>query len=123
MKPDAQASLCGAWQTLEQLVGEGKIKHIGVSNYNQAEMKELLSYARIRPAINQIELHPRLPQMQLVKFCQSHNIGVTAYSPPGRDSKPRRGCSPTRLFSGSPPFMASRRPASCCDGTCSGEWL
>ena len=91
MKPDAQASLRETWQTLEKLVDAGKIKHIGVSNYNEAEVKELLSYARIRPAVNQIELHPRLPQTQLVKYCQSNDVCVTAYSPLGRGSKTKAG--------------------------------
>ena len=91
MKPDTQASLRETWQTLEKLVDAGKIKHIGVSNYNEAEVKELLSYARIRPAVNQIELHPRLPQTQLVKYCQSNDICVTAYSPLGRGSKTKAG--------------------------------
>jgi len=91
MKPDPQASLRETWQTLEKLVDAGKIKHIGVSNYNEAEVKELLSYARIRPAVNQIELHPRLPQTQLVKYCQSNDICVTAYSPLGRGSKTKAG--------------------------------
>ena len=91
MKPDAQASLRETWQTLEKLVDAGKIKHIGVSNYNEAELKALLSYARIRPAVNQIELHPRLPQTQLVEYCQGHGICVTAYSPLGRGGKTKAG--------------------------------
>ena len=71
MKPDARASLKEAWQTLEALVDAGKIRNIGVSNYKQSELEELLSYARIKPAVNQIELHPRLPQQELVSYCQS----------------------------------------------------
>ena len=47
------------WETLESLVDEGKIRNIGVANYNQRELRELLSYARIKPALNQIEIHPR----------------------------------------------------------------
>lgn len=84
MKPDPRASLKEAWQTMEQLVDEGKIKNIGVSNYNEAEIAELLSYARIKPAVNQVELHPRLPQTSLVSYCQQNGIAVTGYSPLGR---------------------------------------
>lgn len=84
MKPDPRASLKEAWQTMEQLVDEGKVKNIGVSNYNEAELAELLSYARIKPAVNQVELHPRLPQTSLVSYCQQNDIAVTAYSPLGR---------------------------------------
>ena len=84
LKPDRQASLRGAWETLEALVDEGKIRHIGVSNYNQAELEALLSYARVKPVVNQVELHPRLPQTALVDFCQARGVGVTAYAPLGR---------------------------------------
>lgn len=56
MKPDARASLRECWQTLEALHDEGKIRNIGVSNYKQAELEELLGYARVPPAVNQIEL-------------------------------------------------------------------
>lgn len=55
MKPDSQASLKEAWQTLESLVDSGKIRNIGISNYKESEIEELLSYARIKPAVNQIE--------------------------------------------------------------------
>jgi diketogulonate reductase-like aldo/keto reductase len=72
------------WETLESLVDEGKIRNIGVANYNQRELRELLSYARIKPALNQIEIHPRLPQWDLVRFCHEQKIATTAYSPLGR---------------------------------------
>jgi len=44
------------------LTDEGKAKHIGVSNYYEDDVADLLSYARVKPACNQIELHPRLPR-------------------------------------------------------------
>uniref|UniRef100_A0A7S2H8S5 NADP-dependent oxidoreductase domain-containing protein n=1 Tax=Octactis speculum TaxID=3111310 RepID=A0A7S2H8S5_9STRA len=84
MKPDASASLQETWRTLEALVDEGKVRNIGVSNYNEVELRDLLSYARIKPAVNQVELHPRLPQVSLVNFCAQNGIAVTAYSPLGR---------------------------------------
>jgi alcohol dehydrogenase (NADP+) len=84
MAPDPDASLRECWRTLEALVDEGKVRHIGVSNYKRSELEELLGYARIRPAVNQIELHPRLPQDDLVAYCRAEQIGVTAYSPLGR---------------------------------------
>ena len=84
MRPDRGASLREAWQTMESLVDEGKCRHIGVSNFKESEVDEVLSYARIPPAVNQIELHPRLPQTNLVRHCQEKGIAVTAYSPLGR---------------------------------------
>ena len=56
MKPDRSASLREAWQTMEALVDEGKIRNIGVSNFKESEIEELLTYARIKPAVNQIEV-------------------------------------------------------------------
>jgi len=55
-----------------------------VSNFSQAELKQLLETAIIPPAVNQIEVHPRLPQTTLVNFCQANGIVVTAYSPLAR---------------------------------------
>lgn len=91
MRPDAAASLKECWQTLEQLVDEGKVRHIGVSNFKQSELENLLAYARVPPAVNQIELHPRLPQTQLVDFCRKQGIGMTAYSPLGRGDVKQAG--------------------------------
>jgi 2,5-diketo-D-gluconate reductase A len=59
---------------------------IGVSNFTEVELEQLLKTAKIVPAVNQIELHPRLPQTDLVTFCQNKNIVVTAYSPLARGS-------------------------------------
>mmetsp|Transcript_2206 Transcript_2206/g.8070 ORF Transcript_2206/g.8070 Transcript_2206/m.8070 type:complete len:204 (-) Transcript_2206:6-617(-) len=84
MKPDGKASLREAWSTLERLVDAGKIRTLGVANYDEAALDELLSYARYPPAVNQIELHPHLPQRKLLAYCRANDIAVTAYSPLGR---------------------------------------
>ena len=91
MKPDRSASIRECWETLEALVDEGKCRHIGVSNFKQSEIDELLGYARIAPAVNQIELHPRLPQTSLVEYCKAKGIVVTAYSPLGRGDVKKAG--------------------------------
>jgi hypothetical protein len=59
------------------------IGYEGVSNYGVHHLKELLedSNATIRPAVNQIEVHPWLARTDLVSFCHSHNIAVESYSP------------------------------------------
>ena len=97
MRPDRKASLREAWQTMEALVDEGKCRNIGISNFKQSEVEDVLSYARIKPAVNQVELHPRLPQTELVTFCQKSGIAVTAYSPLGRGDVKKAGMlsSPT----------------------------
>lgn len=74
------------WAALEELVDEGLIKHIGVSNFPAMLIMDLLSYARIRPAVLQVELHPYLQQHRLLELCKRENIAVTAFSPLGAGS-------------------------------------
>ncbi|WWD19986.1 hypothetical protein CI109_104459 [Kwoniella shandongensis] len=69
------------WKALEDLVQQGKAKAIGVSNYGVKHLQEMEGYAKIPPAVNQIELHPWCQQPDIVDYCQSHNIALEAYSP------------------------------------------
>ena len=71
------------WRAVEELVDLGLVKSIGVANFTGAMLTDLLTYGKIKPAVNQIELHPYNPQTQLVEYCQHHDIAVTAYSPLG----------------------------------------
>lgn len=73
------------WKAMEELVEEGLVKAIGISNYNIEKTKKILSTCKIMPAMNQIELHPALQQPELVKFCQENGIALTAYSPLGNN--------------------------------------
>ena len=85
---------------MEDLLETKKVRSIGVSNLTVDQLKDVLSYARVKPAILQVslnwsvqgciidirskvEIHPRLPQNNLVEFAQSHNITVEGYSPFG----------------------------------------
>jgi diketogulonate reductase-like aldo/keto reductase len=81
------------WRELEKAYDQGLVKAIGVSNYGVAMLNDCLNYARIPPAVNQIELHPFFPQVELVKFCKENNVAVTAFASLGapgldRSSKP-----------------------------------
>lgn len=71
------------WEAMEDLVKTGFVKAIGVSNFTAPMLLDLFSYAKIAPAMNQIELHPYLQQSNLVEFCKYKNILLTAYSPLG----------------------------------------
>ena len=71
------------WHAMEELVTSGLVRNIGVCNYNTALLRDLLSYARIPPAVLQVELHPLLTQEKLVRFCKESQIAVTAFSPLG----------------------------------------
>lgn len=70
-----------AWQALEEIQAAGQAKSIGVSNYTIKHLEDLKSYAKVAPAVNQVELHVFLQQSQLIKYCHDHNIVVEAYSP------------------------------------------
>ncbi|KAJ6179537.1 hypothetical protein N7519_009998 [Penicillium mononematosum] len=76
------------WKSMEKLVGTGKVKAIGVSNYSVKFLEELLPQATIIPAANQIENHPLLPQQEIVDFCNKAGIHITAYSPLGSTGSP-----------------------------------
>jgi D-xylose reductase len=74
------------WGAMEELVRAGLVKHIGLCNVGTTMLRDLLSYARIRPSVLQVELHPYLTQERLLRFCQQEQIAVTAYSPLGAES-------------------------------------
>lgn len=78
-----RASIRETWEAMEDLVRSGLVKAIGVANFTAPLLLDLLSYAEIPPAMNQIELHPYLGQSRLLEFFTSQNITVTAYSPLG----------------------------------------
>lgn len=73
------------YKEMEKLLTTGKVKAIGVSNFNIRRLEELLGQVSVVPAANQIEAHPYLQQPELLKFCQSKGIVVEAYSPLGNN--------------------------------------
>ncbi|RKQ15090.1 aldo/keto reductase [Lysinibacillus endophyticus] len=70
-----------AWRALETLYKEGRVKAIGVSNFQIHHLEELMKDAEIKPMINQVEYHPRLTQKALKAFCQDNEIQLEAWSP------------------------------------------
>lgn len=75
--------LTQTWEAMQEQKASGATRHIGVSNFNRVKLKELLSMAGEKPEMNQVELHPFLPQEELVKFCRENDILLTAFSPLG----------------------------------------
>ncbi len=71
----------GAWQALEDLYEEGKIKVIGVSNFEDKDLDELMTYAKITPAVNQIETHAFFQQEKANKSLKKRGIQMEAWSP------------------------------------------
>ncbi|KAI0146378.1 Aldo/keto reductase [Xylariaceae sp. FL1272] len=80
------------WRAMEDLLASGKTKSIGVSNWTIPGLKKLMSFAKVKPQVNQVEVHPFLPNTELIKFCQENDIVIEAYSPLGsQDQVPNTG--------------------------------
>ncbi|MDH6371268.1 diketogulonate reductase-like aldo/keto reductase [Paenibacillus sp. PastF-3] len=69
------------WRALETLYKEGRVKAIGVSNFQIHHLEEVMKDAEIKPMVNQVELHPYLSQQALLSFCQEQGIQLEAWSP------------------------------------------
>ena len=70
-----------AWKALETLYKEGRVKAIGVSNFQVHHLEDLMKDAEVKPMVNQVEYHPRLTQKKLKAFCKEQNIQLEAWSP------------------------------------------
>ena len=79
------------WRALEACVAQGLATHIGVSNFNAAQLEALVGVARIRPAVNQIELHPYNASEALCDACADAGVVLTSYSTLGHGSGPSGG--------------------------------
>ncbi|CAB3411279.1 unnamed protein product [Caenorhabditis bovis] len=71
------------WKALEEAHNNGKVRSIGISNFNHKQIERLWNAASVKPSVLQIEMHPFFNQEKLRKFCAQKNIAVTAYSPLG----------------------------------------
>lgn len=78
------------WDLMQELLSTGKTKAIGVSNFSINNLKTLMASPNFKvvPAANQVEVHPLLPQFELIKYCQEQNIVIEAYSPFGSADAP-----------------------------------
>ncbi len=70
-----------SWRAMETLLADGKCRAIGVSNFQENHLEELLRHAKVVPAVNQVEFSPFLYQVELQRYCEGHGIAVEAYSP------------------------------------------
>ncbi|KAI7851599.1 NADP-dependent oxidoreductase domain-containing protein [Circinella umbellata] len=98
--PTTNVPIIDTWRAMEGLVKAGLVKSIGVSNFSIAMLEELLKECEIKPAVNQLEIHPSLPQEEMLEYCNRQNIILTAYSPlanPGYSGVPSMLSDPTVL--------------------------
>lgn len=93
-KPYIHANYMKTWRQLEKLVDMGLVRHIGTSNMTIPKLELLLRDARIKPAANQMELHPHFQQPALFEYVRSHGIEPIGYSPIGSPARPARDRTP-----------------------------
>nr|WP_240376375.1 aldo/keto reductase [Bacillus piscicola] len=72
------------WGALEKLYKDGKVRAIGVSNFTEAHLENVMKDADVKPMVNQVEFHPRLFQKDLQSFCENHGIQLEAWRPLGK---------------------------------------
>jgi diketogulonate reductase-like aldo/keto reductase len=72
-----------SWRAMERLLGEGRVRAIGVSNFRPSDLDLVLASANVHPACNQIEIHPYFSQPDVRAICHEQNIQVVSYSPLG----------------------------------------
>lgn len=70
-----------SWKALEEAYATGKIKAIGVSNFTIKHLEDLAQFAKVKPVINQVELHPKLAQNELLEYSKTRDIKLQAWSP------------------------------------------
>jgi methylglyoxal/glyoxal reductase len=77
----SQGKFVETWKALEKLYKDGRVRAIGVSNFNVHHLEEIIANCEIIPMVNQVEYHPRFNQRELHDFCKRHGIQLEAWSP------------------------------------------
>jgi diketogulonate reductase-like aldo/keto reductase len=93
-RPYIHADFMKTWRQMEKLVDLGLVKHIGTSNMTVPKLELLLRDARIKPAVNEMELHPHFQQPELFEFVRSNGIQPVGYCPIGSPNRPERDRTP-----------------------------
>jgi alcohol dehydrogenase (NADP+) len=89
-RPYIHEEYMATWREMEKLVDIGLVRHIGTSNMTIPKLELVLRDARIRPAVNQMELHPHFQQPELFEYVRAHGIAPVAFSPLGSPGRPER---------------------------------
>ncbi|MDZ7605984.1 MAG: aldo/keto reductase [Cyclobacteriaceae bacterium] len=89
-KPYIHENYMLTWRAMEKLVDEGLVRHIGTSNMTIPKMELLLRDSRIKPVVNEMEIHPHFQQPELFNYLVDRNILPIGFSPLGSPSRPER---------------------------------
>lgn len=93
-KPYLHENFLRTWRQMERLVDMGLVRHIGTSNMTIPKLRRLLPDVRIRPAVNEMELHPHFQQPELFRFVREEGILPVGYCPLGSPHRPERDRTP-----------------------------
>ncbi len=93
-RPYIHADFMKTWRKLEELMDKGLVRHIGTSNMTIPKLKLVLRDARIKPAVNEMELHPHFQQPELFTFVRDNGITPVGYCPIGSPGRPERDRTP-----------------------------
>ncbi|HWR54153.1 MAG TPA: aldo/keto reductase [Bryobacteraceae bacterium] len=93
-KPYIHENFMRTWRQMETLVDMGLVRHIGTSNMTVPKLKRVLQDARIKPAVNEMELHPHFQQPELFDFVRANGIEPVGYCPLGSPNRPERDRTP-----------------------------
>ncbi|MGV8981467.1 aldo/keto reductase family protein [Clostridium sp.] len=96
-KPYIHEDFMKTWRQMEQLVEMGLVKHIGTSSVTIPKLELILRDAKIKPAVNEMELHPCFQQPELYKYCIDNNIEVIGFCPIGSPTRPDRDKTDTDI--------------------------
>lgn len=93
-RPYIHENYLRVWRQMERLVDAGLVRHIGTSNMTIPKLDLLLRDCRIKPATNEMELHPHFQQPQLLDYCEANGVIPIGYSPLGSPNRPPRDATP-----------------------------
>ncbi len=71
------------WKAMEKFYSDGKIRALGVSNFQKEDIKNIVENCKIEPTVNQVKMHPKSSNVTLYKYLKSTNLTIQAYSPLG----------------------------------------
>jgi alcohol dehydrogenase (NADP+) len=119
-RPYIHENYMRTWRQMEELADMGLVRHIGTSNMTVPKLRLLLRDARIKPAVNEMELHPHFQQPELFQFVEENGIRAIGYCPIGSPARPERDRMPEDTTPTKDPVIveiAQRRgiePAQVC---------
>lgn len=96
---ESNVDIVDTWKSMIELVKTGKVRSIGVANFNHDQLERILKATSYVPVVNQIECHPYLTQKKLDEYCKSKKIHIIAYAPLGSPNRPH-------IFTGEPNLFA-----------------